>query len=145
MAFCTSNRLQHPAHAPACAAWCNQAPGSNHDATQQNPRRDRGDKTIRRSSGLHSCGIKHCHDGNPAFTGCGHFLSRLFPQLRILNMRTFIIHILPPAIMALVMLCLIFYGMTLELCRDLPRYTASQQKEMRLSPKTCHELAPWRF
>jgi hypothetical protein len=52
-------------------------------------------------------------------------------------------NVLPPVMFAFLFVWAAIYGISLELCRNIDRYSLKEQIEMALSPAQCEALRPF--
>jgi hypothetical protein len=51
--------------------------------------------------------------------------------------------ILPPVAFAILFVWVAIYGISMELCKNISRYSLKEQLEMALSPAKCEALRPY--
>jgi hypothetical protein len=51
--------------------------------------------------------------------------------------------ILPPVAFAILFVWVAIYGISMELCKNISRYSLKEQLEMALSPAQCEALRPY--
>jgi hypothetical protein len=51
--------------------------------------------------------------------------------------------ILPPIAFAILFVWVAIYGISMELCKNISRYSLKEQLEMALSPAKCEALRPY--